>query len=156
MGTLEEMGHPSEATERPSDPFERDIPADRSTVNPSLLVKYYKRGKQLDPRFIRTKQALRKTQDHLRKLLDTSGAPLVQLYPFIDDRNKALQGDYAIQHMQNLDVMFWIAEHVRRSCSFSLKHPPPPPPARAQAPPMPMPHRQWQPHPLACSAPCAC
>ncbi|KAK9861329.1 hypothetical protein WJX84_006849 [Apatococcus fuscideae] len=113
MGTLEEMGHPSEATERPSDPFERDIPADRSTVNPSLLVKYYKRGKQLDPRFIRTKQALRKTQDHLRKLLDTSGAPLVQLYPFIDDRNKALQGDYAIQHMQNLDVMFWIAEHVR-------------------------------------------
>ncbi|KAK9841595.1 hypothetical protein WJX74_008473 [Apatococcus lobatus] len=113
VGTLEEMAHPQELQERSSDPLEREDPSDRATVKKHLAVMSFSKNKKLDPDRIRTRQALEKTQLHLRGLLDRSGTPLVELYAFLDNRNRALHGDYRVQHLSDHQILHWIAEHVR-------------------------------------------
>ena len=112
VGTLEHMAHPDELVERSSDPFEREDPSDRSTARAHLAVMSFSKGKKLEPERIRTRKALEKTQLHLRRILDSSGARLEEMYAFLDNRNRALHGDYRVQHLSDHQILYWIAEHV--------------------------------------------
>ena len=112
VGTLEHMAHPDELVERSSDPFEREDPSDRATARAHLAVMSFSKGKKLEPERIRTRKALEKTQLHLRGILDSSGARLGEMYAFLDNRNRALHGDYRVQHLSDHQILYWIAEHV--------------------------------------------
>ena len=113
VGSLESMAHPNELAERSSDPFEREDPNDRTTARAHLAVMSFSKNKKLDPGRIRTRRALEKTQLHLRSVLDNSRVRLEDMYAFLDNRNRALHGDYRVQHLSDHQILYWIAEHVR-------------------------------------------
>ena len=116
VGTLDEMADPLELKMRSSDPFERLDPKDARTAVHSLTVKASMRLEERHLTNTRTRQALGKSQQHLRGIADTPKANLLDLWLFLHDRYKAIQGDCYVQGFSDPQALSWLAEHVSTLC----------------------------------------
>lgn len=65
------------------------------------------------PEEFRTRGALERTQAHLRRIMDRTDVPLVQLHKFLWDRYRSVRQDIYVQGFDSAAEIAMIEEHVR-------------------------------------------